>query len=45
MTSKILNVKTKDFKIVLKTEDLATKTEDQKFDLLTGKIWLLSMVN
>ena len=32
MTLKILNVKIEDFKIVLKTEDLATKTEDQTFD-------------
>ena len=30
---------------VLKTEDLATKTEDQRYEFFTGKMWLLSVVN
>ena len=31
--------------LVLKTEDLATKPEDWRFEFLTGKIWLLSVIN
>ena len=49
-TLKILNVKTEDYKncLVLKAEDLATKPtkpEDRRFPFLTGKIWLLSVIN
>ena len=47
---KIFNVKTEDFKNcpILKTEDLAikpSKPENQRYAFLTGKIWLLSVIN
>ena len=42
-TLKILNDKTKRLQncLDLKTEDLATKPEDRRFEFLTVKIWLL----
>ena len=40
-TLKVLYVKRDDFKLTgLKTEDLAIRPEDWRFEFLAGKIWL-----
>ena len=44
---KTLNVKTEEIKncLFLKTENLATKSEDWRYEFLAGKIWILSVIN